>query len=350
MIVCIVAGGSGTRLWPISTSDYPKHLIKVNSDEKSLLQNTYERARRLSDKIYVVTEDGHAHHIREQIADLPKENFIVEPDRRGTASCTVAALAYISKRHGKDEPVAIISADHLVRDMVGFTHSLKVAAAASYTQKRIVMIGIEPDYPSTGFGYIKKSKVFDENSLLYEVDSFKEKPDYNTALKYVRSGRYLWNCSYLVGSVNTILDRMKRFAPYLVEDYERLLNAKNKQEYNEIYLGFETNSIDYALLDFVDDLMVVPASFDWMDLGSFGDLHKAVGGDVNGNYTRGDVELDGVENSYIENNGDVPVAVIGLDNVVVINTKDGILVARKDLGQKVGEIAKKIAKRGSPTT
>jgi len=346
MIVCIIAGGSGTRLWPLSTPNYPKHLLCVNGDDKSLLQNTYERSKTLSDNIYVVTESSHATHIREQVGELPEENFIVEPDRRGTANCTVAVLAYIAERHGKEEPVAIISADHFVRDTVGFTHSFKVAAETSRSENRIVMIGIEPDYPSTGFGYIKKDTVFDEATLVYEVDSFKEKPDYETALEYVRSGQYLWNCSYLIGSVNTILKRMEKFAPYLIDNYEKLANAKNSDDYRDAYLSFETNSIDYALLDYVDDLMVVPASFDWMDMGSFGDMHKVVGLDADSNYSKGYVELDGVENSYIENHEDKPVAVIGLDNVVVINTKDGILVARKDLGQKVGEIAKKIAKKG----
>lgn len=346
MIVCIIAGGSGTRLWPLSTSNYPKHLLKINGDSKSLLQNTYDRSRLTSENIYVVTEAGHAHHVKEQLPEVPESNFIIEPDRRGTASCVVAALAQISKVHDRDEPVAIISADHYVRDHVGFAQSFKIASEASSAQSRIVMIGIEPDHPAVGFGYIKKDRIFDEDGLVYEAGPFKEKPDYETALKYFKSGEYLWNCSYLIGSTNTILERMKKFAPQLATNFEKLITSNNEEEYTENYLGFENNSIDFGLLDFVDDLMVVPATFDWMDVGAYSDLHKASGADELGNYiSEGNVEVIDVENCYIENFEDKPLAVIGLDNVVVINTKDGILVARKDLGQKVGEVAKRIAKR-----
>lgn len=345
MIICIIAGGSGTRLWPLSTSAYPKHLLKVNGDTNSLLQNTYERAKQLTDNIFVVTEDGHAKHIFEQLPELPKDRFIVEPARRGTASCIVTALCHVSTNYGDDEPVAIMYADHYIRDIVGFAHSFRIAETVSEESNRLVLVGVEPNHPSTGFGYIRKGSIYDEERLVYEVHSFKEKPDYNTALSYVRSGHYLWNCGYFIGSVQAFKDKMAQYAPELLGNFHKLKNAKNEDQANEIYLSFENEAIDYALVEKVPDLLVVPASFDWMDLGSYGDLHKAVGLDEAGNYQKGYVELDSVENSYIENHEDKPVAVIGLDNVVVINTKDGILVTRKDLGQKVGEIAKKIAKR-----
>lgn len=344
MIVCIIAGGSGTRLWPLSTPDYPKHLLRVNGDNKSLLQNTYDRARKIASDVYVVTEAGHAHHIKDQLPELSDGNFVIEPARRGTASCIVAALSHVVSRHDKDEPVAILSADHYIRDVVGFAHSFKVAEEASRDTGRIVLVGVEPDYPAIGFGYIQKDGIYDKESLVYDVHSFKEKPDYDTALKYVKSGSYLWNCGYFVGSVGTFTKKMKEHASDLHDNFQKLSATATPEEYKETYLAFENDTIDYALIEKVDDLLVVPASFDWMDLGSFGDLHKAVGADESGNYIgKGEVELDGVENSYIENHEDKPVAVIGLDNVVVINTGDGILVARKDLSKQVGEVAKKIA-------
>ena len=347
MIVCIIAGGSGTRLWPLSTSAYPKHLLRVNGDDKSLLQNTYERAKAVAEHIYVITESGHAHHIKDQLPELKDDNFVVEPARRGTSSCIVAALAHVSKRHDNDEPIAVLSADHYIRDIVGFQHSFKVAGEASASEGRIVLVGVEPDYPATGFGYIQKDAIFDEDSLVYEVDSFKEKPDYDTARKYVKSGHYLWNCGYFVGSVDTFTQHMQRHAPGLAKNYEKLAAAKDNSEYEKTYLAFESDTIDYALIEKVDNLLVVPASFDWMDLGSYSDLHLAVGADEQGNYvSKGNVELEDVENCYIDNKEDKPLAVVGLDNVVVINTPDGIWVARKDLGQKVGVVAKRIAKKG----
>lgn len=348
MIVCIIAGGSGTRLWPLSTSAYPKHLLKVNGDDKSLLQNTYERAKKVADDVYVITESGHAHHIKDQLPELTDDNFVVEPARRGTASCIVAALSHVAKRHDDTEPIAVLSADHYIRDVVGFAHSFRVAEEASKSEGRIVLVGVEPDHPATGFGYIQKDGIFDEESLVYDVHSFKEKPDYDTARKYVKSGKYLWNCGYFVGSVKTFTDKMKAHAGDLHSNFEKLHSTNTPEEYEKVYLGFENDTIDYALIEKVEDLLVVPASFDWMDLGSYGDLHKAVGADEKGNYVgRGDVELEDVDNCYVENHEDKPLAVVGLDNVVVINTKDGILVARKDLGQQVGVVAKRIAKRGN---
>ncbi len=346
MIVCIIAGGSGTRLWPLSTSEYPKHLLKVNGDDSSLLQNTYKRAKEIADHVYVVTEMGHAHHIKNQLPELTDDNFVVEPARRGTASCIVAALAHVSKRHDKEEPVAILSADHYIRDLVGFTHSFRIAEDVSKSEGRIVLVGVEPDHPATGFGYIQKDGIFDEDSLVYNVHSFREKPDYDTARSYVKSGKYLWNCGYFVGSVKTFTEKMKEHSEELFSNFKKLSDASD-DSYRDVYLAFENDTIDYALIEKVDDLLVVPASFDWMDLGSYGDLHKAVGADEKGNYVgKGNVELEDVDNCYIENHEDKPVAVVGLDNVVVINTKDGILVARKDLGQQVGVVAKRIAKKG----
>lgn len=343
MIVVIIAGGSGTRLWPLSTPDYPKHLLSINGDSKSLLQNTYERVRGMSDHVYVVTEASHADHVTEQLSELPKDAFIIEPARRGTASCTVAVLAHLTDRHDHDEPIVVVWADNYIRDTAGFEHSFEVAAEVSKKQNRVVLVGIEPDYPATGFGYIKKGEVFDEQAFVFNVDTFKEKPDFETASRYIKSGKYLWNCGYFVGSINTFKSKMKTYAPNLLANYNDLFAASTAQEYEEVYLGFENNAIEYAFNEKVDDLLVVPATFDWMDLGSFADIHKAVVSDEAGNHVSGEsVEIDGVENSYVHNSEDKPIAVIGLDNVVVVNTPHGILVARKDLSQKVGEVSKRI--------
>lgn len=337
----IIAGGSGTRLWPLSTPDYPKHLLKVNGDARSLVQSTYDRARQLSDKIYVVTDASHTHHVKEQLSELPAENFITEPARRGTASCIVAALTRIATSSDADEPIAFMAADHYIRDTGGFVHSFTIAADTSKKYGRIVLVGVEPDYPATGFGYVQKDGLLDESSFVFSVHSFKEKPDHATALQYLRSGNYLWNAGYFVGSVNTFKKAMEAFAPDLLANYKKLSSA-NADKYEETYLAFDSISIDYALIEKVKDLLVVPASFDWMDLGSYTDLAKAVDTDEQGNHLHGErVELEAVQNSFIQNHEDKPVAVIGLDNCVIINTPHGILVARKDLSQKVGDISKR---------
>lgn len=341
MIVVIIAGGSGTRLWPLSTPQYPKHLLKIGDDNSSLLQNTYMRARKLADRVYVVSEIGHIHHVKEQLPDLPEEAFIAEPARRGTASCILAALARIAQQNDADEPIVMLAADHYIRDLRGFMHSFKVAADTSRKYGRIVLVGVEPDYPATGFGYIQKDALLDEQSFVFNVDSFKEKPDYATAQTYLGSGNYLWNCGYFVGSINTFKRSMERYAPELFASYQQLEQA-SPDDYETIYLGLESISIDYALIEKVKDLLVVPASFDWLDLGSFADLSKAIGANQTGNYTHGlNVELEEVNNTFVYNGEDKPIAVIGLDNCVVINTPDGLLVGRKDLSQKVGDVSKR---------
>ncbi len=341
MIVVIIAGGSGTRLWPLSTPDYPKHLLKVNGSDTSLLQATYRRASQLADHIYVVSENSHIKHVREQLPDLKPEGFIVEPARRGTANCIIAALSRIAGQHGEDEPIAFIHADHYIRDTAGFVGSLKAAAETSQAHQRIVLVGIEPDYPATCFGYIQKGAAFDSKVLAYNVSSFKEKPDFDTANEYLKSGDYLWNAGYFVGSVKTFRQKMQAYAPDLLAAYDKL-NAAGPEGYEAAYLELKSEAIDYALIEKVKDLLVVQASFDWMDLGSFGDLHKAVGSDEQGNHVHGRVEIEEVDNSFVQNYEEKPLVVLGLDNVVVVNTPKGLLVARKDLSQKIGEISKRL--------
>ncbi|MCK9641666.1 MAG: sugar phosphate nucleotidyltransferase [Prolixibacteraceae bacterium] len=346
MIVVIIAGGSGTRLWPLSTSDFPKQLLNLTGD-KSLIQNTYGRAKKIAKEIYVVPDVSHVAPIKKQLPDLAEDRFIVEPGRRGTANCILSALRHVSKRHSVDEPIAFLWADHHIRDIDGFARSFSVAAETSKSNKSITLIGIEPTYPATGFGYIERDGEMADTKDVFKVKSFREKPDFATAQHYMASGKYLWNCGYSVGSVKTFTDTMQKYAPKLKKNYDALCAIKDasSEEYKKAYLGLPKDSIDYALIEKAKNLLVVPASFDWIDLGSFKDLHAANLSDEFGNYFSGkNIEYLDVANSYIRNEEVKHVAVIGLDNIVVINTKNGILVARKDLSQKVGDIAKKIQK------
>ena len=343
MITVIIAGGSGTRLWPLSTSDYPKHLLKLTGD-RTLLQSAYDRARRVGETVYVVTEVSHAHHVKEQLADIPEENFLIEPGRRGTGNCIMFALDVISRRHDKDEPVAFVHSDHNIRDIEGYARSLQLAAKASVDTNKVTLIGIEPTFPATGFGYIERDGELGDTGA-YNIESFKEKPDYTTAQEYVRAGRYLWNCGYFVGSVNTFMSEINAVALDLKESYDRLSAVVDvpSAEYNEVYLSFPELVIDYSLAERSHNLAVVPANFDWMDIGSFKDLHEANESDEQGNFFKGAaIYGEEVENVYIHNEEEKPIGVIGLDNIVVVNTPDGILVARKDLSQKVKDIVARV--------
>lgn len=345
MIAVIIAGGSGTRLWPLSTSTQPKQLLALTG-ERTMVQQAYDRARKLGDTIYVVTEASHAGALRAQLPELPDEAFLIEPGRRGTAHCIVLALDYINRHHDRTEPIAFIHSDHNVRDTQGFAHSFDTAARISRERGCITLIGIEPTFLSTGFGYIQRDGVIDAQAGVYNVESFKEKPDYETAKQYVESGNYLWNCGYFVGSVNVFMNEMQRSAPDLWSNYQTLASIADfgSEAYNHAYLALDNQVIDIALIEKAHQLAMVSASFDWMDIGNFKDLHDAVTKDEAGNYAYGDnIHTIDVASTYIRNEQpDKPVAVIGLDNVVVVNTPDGVLVARRDVAAKCGDIAKKL--------
>lgn len=345
MITVIIAGGSGTRLWPLSTSTQPKQLLALTG-ERTLVQQAYDRATKLGDTVYIVTESSHAQALKEQIPELSDDRFLIEPGRRGTAHCIVFALDYISRHHDRREPVAFIHSDHNVRDINGFTRSFAAAARVSVENSEIVLIGIEPTFPSTGFGYIQRDGVLDEVAGVYNVQSFKEKPDYDTAVQYVNSGNYLWNCGYFVGSVDTFLNEMRLSAPELQQSFDTLAHIDDfgSENYNQAYLSLNNQVIDVALIEKAQRLAVVSASFDWMDIGNFKDLHDVVVKDEANNYFNGNnIHAVELENAFIRNEEpNKPVAIIGLDNIVVVNTPDGILVARKDVSAKAGDIAKKL--------
>ena len=345
MITVIIAGGSGTRLWPLSTSHQPKQLLALTGS-RTMVQQAYDRAIRLGSTVYVVTEASHARALREQLPELPDEAFLIEPGRRGTAHCIIFALDYISRRHDRNEPVAFIHSDHHVRDINGFVRSFHTAGYISQENSEICLIGIEPTFPSTGFGYIERDGVIDDSAGVYNVQSFKEKPDFETANRYVDSGNYLWNCGYFVGSVDTFVREMESSAPDLKNSYDTLSSIEQHggAEYSDAYLALDNQVIDVALIEKSNKLAVVAASFDWMDIGNFKDLHDVVTKDESGNYIHGDnVHTIDIAEAYIRNEEpDKPIAVIGLDNIVVVNTADGILVARKDVSAKCGDIAKKL--------
>jgi mannose-1-phosphate guanylyltransferase len=340
MIVVIIAGGSGTRLWPLSTNDYPKHLLKL-TDDKSLLQNTYARAKLLTDNIYIVPDKSHSDHILTQLPELPSDHLLVEPGRRGTASCVVMALAKIKSNENPDEPIVFMHADHHIRDNAGFTEALNLAAKVSKEQKKLVLLGLEPTYPATGFGYIERGDHANSGQV-YRVTCFKEKPDYQTAEEYVKSGKFLWNMGYFVATLNSFERSIKKAAPQLWRNYQKLLKAKDQKECDKCYLSFKAEPIDTALIERLEDTLVMPGTFDWMDVGSFPDVHLINVQDDAGNTLQGKIAVEGVSNSFVRNDTDKPVVVIGLDNVAVVSTPDGILVVNKSHAQKVGEVSKRL--------
>lgn len=340
MIVVIIAGGSGTRLWPLSTHERPKQILSLVGS-KSLLQTTYQRARQLTKNIYVIVEASHADAVRDQLSDVEDEKIIVEPSRRGTANCVLLALNYLKDRESANEPIAFMHTDHHIRDVRGFAQSFVSAETLAARHNQIVLIGVEPSYASTNFGYIERGEAVDHG---FRVASFKEKPDYETAKRYLSSGNYSWNGGYFVGSLSVFEKSIDSFAPELAENLRKIAGIKDVQseEFATLYDTLNPDSIDYGLIERMNNLLMITANFDWVDIGSYRELHDVSDQDDRGNVVEGDVHLEDAENTFVRNDEDKPVAVIGLDNVVVVNNKDGIVVVRKDISHKVGDVAKKI--------
>ncbi|MCA9313414.1 mannose-1-phosphate guanylyltransferase [Candidatus Saccharibacteria bacterium] len=346
MIVVIIAGGSGTRLWPLSTPEYPKHLLSIVGDN-SLLQNTFERVKKITsiDKIYISTEASHSDFVIQQLPELKEVQVIVEPARRDTMPCILNALQFISTRHDKDEPIASIHADSHIRDTSGFARGIKLAGLAAQKYQRITLMGMEPHQPDVKYGYIHKDEIFDSEDFIYEIASFKEKPAYEVAKDYFESGEYFWNMGYFVAPYKVFEKKIREHADSKWSDQlNKLQEAESQAERDVIYLGFDKEAIDTALMEKVPDLLVMPGSFDWIDVGSFDDVHRVSLQDQDGNAVKGkNIHLLDSRQVYVRND-DVtkPVAVIGLDNITVVNTEHGILVMRTDQSQKVKEVVARL--------
>ena len=205
-----------------------------------------------------------------------------------------------------------------------------------------MFVGIDPTYPATCFGYIERNGLVKNWREVYEVVRFKEKPDQKLAQEFLASGKYAWNTGYLVGTAATFERELKMHSDELWQNYQNLLATDNLEE---TYLSFNNNPLEYIFSEKVKDGLVILCSFDWMDVGSFNDLHDVSEKDEAGNHARGEnIIIEGATNSFVRNETDTPVAVIGLDNVVVVNSPNGVLVVNKNFAQKVGDVAKKIQK------
>lgn len=342
MIALINAGGSGTRLWPLSTPEYPKHLLSLpNAGNGTLLQSSFDRVKGYVDDIFIITESSHADHVKDQLKELDSDHIIIEPARRGTASCLLLALDYIGQRYDEEVPLIMMHADHVIHDVESFRDSIQHASETSARFKAITLLGVEPNHPATGFGYIEKGERVssEDEKEVHKVMSFKEKPDRKTAEQYLKEGHYLWNMGYFAAPISVFVETMKRDAPDMHKNYHSIKNAPDK---HIAYLGLNNVAIDYALMESAKNLVVVPGNFDWVDVGNFQDLYGISSHDDEGNSVQGqNIETEEVTNSFIRNDTEQKIAVIGLDNIAVVMTDHGLVISNRNHAQKVGDVSKR---------
>jgi mannose-1-phosphate guanylyltransferase/mannose-6-phosphate isomerase len=344
MIILINAGGSGTRLWPLSTKDLPKQFLNLVNN-KSLLQSVFERAKLVTsvDKIYVSTSQTCTDIVLKQLPEISKEQVIAEPCRKDTMGSILNATQYIASRHSPNEAIASISSDQYVDDANSLATDLKRAGELSEANQRIVLLGMVPDKPGPKFGHIHKAYKFKKLDNVFEVSGFKEKPDFELAKQYQESGEYLWNSACFIAPYSVFKEKTEQNADqHWSQQLKKLEGCKTTDERNKIYEEFEREALDIALMERTSDLLVIPQTFSWKDLGSFDDIYDINKKDQDGSVINSSNEVISLESSknYVHSNGEnKPISIVGLDNIIVVDTADGLLIAHMNQAQLVKKIS-----------
>ncbi len=342
----ILAGGSGSRLWPLSRELYPKQLLSLNADN-SLLQSTFERLADYipQNKILSITNTRHSSNVKMQLGELVENPVVLsEPISRNTAPAIALSVKYVAQNFGEDEVIIVVPSDHLIKDAAKFISTVKKGEELA-KQGYIVTFGIKPNYPETGYGYVHISEQLAQG---YKVKEFVEKPDVDTAKKYLAEGTYYWNSGIFMFKASTMLKAIDELAP------EISAVAKNFDFSSSIdipYAEFEkmpSISIDYAIMEKSNNIALVVMESDWNDLGSWQSIYDTSKKDGNGNVIVGNVIDEGSKNSFVYSSSKL-VATIGLEDTVIVETEDAILACKKDKTQDVKHIYEKLKKQNDDT-
>lgn len=339
----IMAGGKGTRFWPLSTEEKPKQFLNLIGEE-TMIQMTINRIKPIIpiERIFVCTGEMYVDLVKEQLPELPDRNIIVEPEGRNTAPC-IALSAMVIDRYYKNSNMVVLPSDHLINDEEEFRNTL--LAADSFIREKdeaIVTLGMNPTRPEVGYGYIKYSnEVLKSNDFrVIKVDAFVEKPNLDTAKKYLREGNYLWNGGMFIWSINNIINQIKMYSP---NTYNSLINImevredKLQETINSNYENTEATSIDYAVLEKSKDVYVIPSNFGWDDVGSWEALDRYREKDELGNVLVGESKVVKANNNLVISSNN-SVVVEGLDDIYVIESGGKVLVGHKSNVANVKEL------------
>ena len=348
----IMAGGGGTRLWPISRKDSPKQLLPLLGQE-TLFQSTVRRLDQLfpPERILVVTVAEQAEQMKVQVPEIPLENYLIEPEPRGTAS-VVGLAAAVLKRRDPDAMMAILTADHFIRNKDLFRYLVRTAfqvAARDY----LVTLGITPTFPSTGYGYIEQGNVLDGDYQypVYQVKRFKEKPDQETAEKLLRAGDHSWNSGMFIWKVDAILSEIKRQMPELAETVHAIADVwdTNHRDHvvKERWTPLKSQTIDYGIMEKAERVAVLPAGgLGWSDVGSWDSLFEVLFPDINGNVPMNvqSLLLDTHNTLVYGKNDERLIVTIGLDDFVVVDSGDVLMICKTDQSQRVRDVVEHLKK------
>lgn len=342
----IMAGGVGSRFWPVSTTDFPKQFHDMLGTGETLIQKTFSRLSKLIpvENILVLTNEKYNDLVLEQLPTIQPEQIVLEPAMRNTAPC----ILYASMKIKKENPNALLivaPSDHWIENETAFIQNVKQSFDYCETNNALMTLGIQPTFPNTGFGYIE----FDKTSAtsVKKVSQFREKPDYETAKAFLAAGNFLWNGGIFIWSVSSIIEAFEKFQPEMnalfLSGFESYNTANEKEFITQNYALAENISIDYAILEKASNVYVLPATFDWNDLGTWGSLHEKLEKDENNNaVVNATVVLENASNNIIRAEGKKLVVIDGLDDYIIVDKNDTLLIYPKSKEQEIKGIVSKL--------
>ena len=345
--IVIMAGGVGSRIWPMSVENKPKQFIDVLGVGRSLLQLTYDRFKGLcpNENVWIVTNKKYDAWIKEQLPEVPAENILLEPCRRNTAPC----IAYVSWHIKAKDPKAnlvITPSDHIVMDTAEFRRVITQCLKFTSETDAILTLGMKPNRPETAYGYIQAdlSSSSPRNKEIFRIDTFREKPDLQTAQKYIQQNNFFWNAGIFIWSVSTIVNAFRIYSPAISKIFENMLTIYGTDKEQEMidlhYPECENISVDYAIMEKAEEIFVCPANFGWSDLGSWSSLYMHTRHDLYGNSLIGtNINVYDTHNCMIHTTQEKKVVVQGLDDYIVAEKDNLLLICKLSEEQRIRQFS-----------
>lgn len=348
--VIVMAGGKGERFWPLSRTQWPKQFLTI-AGERSMLQMTVDRLRKLVplERIYIVSHKNYQQIVRSQLPELPMGNIILEPVGRDTAACIGLASCLIANNYPNCE-LLIVPADHYVVDDDAFVRSIQRGREILRVTRGIVTLGIKPNYPETGYGYMQVSPRMEDRVFAgFRVERFLEKPNRETAEYFVGQDHYFWNSGMFLWHADTIARMIEMFLPDLHKGLQLIKQVVGTEEeqavLEQVYPRLPAISIDYGVMEKADNIHMVPCDFGWNDVGSWGALDKISERDPFDNVIQGNVVKLDTHDCIIHNAGDKLIATLGIQDIIIVDTEDITLVCSKYRSQHIKELIKELKRQ-----
>lgn len=336
----IMAGGRGERFWPKSRKNLPKQFLSLTGDGRTMIQLTVERILPLVDMqdIYIATNRSYKALVREQLPELPEENILCEPVAKNTAPCIGLGAVHIARKY-EDAVMFVLPSDHLIKYNAMYLDTLRRSSEVAEAGDNLVTLGIMPDYPETGYGYIKFQPDA-RKGVAFEVERFVEKPDLETAKQYLATEQYLWNSGMFIWRVSTILRSIEKYLPDTYAGLRRIGDAIGAPDEKDVlekeFSAFKSESIDYGIMEKADHIYTLPGSFGWDDVGSWNAVERIQPTNEFGNVVNGNAVTVDTKRCIIQG-GKKLIATVGLEDIIIVDTDDALLVCEKG---DAGEIKK----------